>query len=258
MGGKSSKSTYQISLGPRGTQEEFSNIQLDTEVPVPKPLTRLIGFDFDCTLTSRHFFKVFAWGFASGNERAHRHCPEFFQWCRSKGIQPGMQSPAGGDAMNAALDEFCFCYGEELFREAFRNIFLGGEERIAMIANWLQRMSGNGVEFSIVTAGTSTAVLRGLCTVPEWLRYFNSNRIWDTQQGRHRVGSIMSMKALMLRDISPDASKILLVDDSMVNDAPFPWVLEAAQVVAFDGDLPYEGPGLDAELLKQVEHALMS
>ena len=101
------------------------------------------------------------------------------------------------------------------------------------------------MRFAIITAGTSTALLRALAALPEWRPFFSSDRIWDTSQGRHAIQSIAGQKVLMLRDIHPKASGILLVDDSLERDAPPKWATEGAQVSLFS--LPYEGPGLQED-----------
>eukprot|EP00930_Biecheleria_cincta_P032866 TRINITY_DN22772_c0_g1_i1.p1 TRINITY_DN22772_c0_g1~~TRINITY_DN22772_c0_g1_i1.p1 ORF type:complete len:238 (-),score=30.51 TRINITY_DN22772_c0_g1_i1:22-735(-) len=215
----------------------------------------LVGFDFDCTLTVRHFYKVFAWCYAQ-RSAMHPHCEVFFQWCRDKKLEPGITDLSDpSDPMVSALDDFSKHAGEEGFREVFRELFLGGAERITMVAEWLRRMQQCGVEFAIVTAGTSTAVLRALLAAPEWMPFFPSDRIWDTQQGRHTIRSIAAMKALMLRDICPRAQRILLVDDSLGKDPPPKWVLDGCQVGIVE--LPYEGPGVDKVLLETIERELI-
>merc|ERR1712159_598493 len=74
--------------------------------------TLLIGFDFDCTLTVKHFYKIFAWGYTQGNPQIHPHCGAFFRWCEEQGLkfQP-IQQHDQYDAMNCALDHFCRLYG---------------------------------------------------------------------------------------------------------------------------------------------------
>jgi len=218
---------------------------------------RLIGFDFDCTLTIRHFYKAFAWGYFQGSAQAHPHCQEFFEYCRKNGMDSKMKGiPDHEDCMVCAVEDFCRHAGEDAFREVFRTVFLGGEERISLVADWLRRMQESRVDFDIVTAGTSSTVLRALAVTPEWLPFFPSNRVWDCSQGRHAVRSVAAQKALILRDICPTAGKILLVDDALSHDKPPEWVLQAANVKVFR-DLPYEGPGVDAEILEAVEAALL-
>merc|ERR1719223_2025797 len=151
------------------------------------------------------------------------------------------------DPMIGALEDFCRRAGEEVFAE----LFLGGATRIAQVAAWLQRMQSQGVDFAVVTRGTSTAVLRALATVPEWMPFFPSCRIWDTSQNRHSIASGNAMKALMLRDMCPSASRVLLVDDSINQDPSPEWVLKAANVETFA--LPYEGPGVTEMHLKEIE-----
>mmetsp|Transcript_25392 Transcript_25392/g.46510 ORF Transcript_25392/g.46510 Transcript_25392/m.46510 type:complete len:278 (-) Transcript_25392:101-934(-) len=218
---------------------------------------RLIGFDFDCTITVRHFFKVFAWGYMRCN--SHQHFEEFSAWCKERKIDPFIAAKIpidDGDAMTRALDDFIGKNGEATFRSVFREMFLGGEERIKYLAEWLGKLQEKGVTFAIVTAGFSTAVLRGLHCAPELQCFFPSSRVWDTSQGRHRIRSVIGQKALMLRDISPEAQNILLVDDSLVRDVPPAWAPTGAGVTLFEG-LPYEGPGLTSKLLDEVERQIL-
>lgn len=60
---------------------------------------------------------------------------------------------------------------------------------------------------------------------------------------------------LLLRDICPKASGILLVDDSLQKDPPFEWACNGAKVAVFDG-LPYEGPGLQEDPMRAIEEEL--
>lgn len=218
---------------------------------------QLVGFDFDCTLTVRHYYKVLAWCYANNRTDAHPHSEAFFDWCDKTGVVPGLlRSSNPNDIMESALDDFAGKAGEDGFREAVREVFLGGSSRITMIADWLEKMTKEGVEFAIVTAGTSTSVFRALTAVPEWQPYFPLNRVWDTSHSRHSIRSTTSMKTLMLRDFSPKASGIVLVDDSLGRDPPDSWVLQAAKVDAVQ--LPYEGSGVDEAKLAEIEKILFS
>jgi len=224
-----------------------------------KPPVRLLGFDFDCTLTVRHFYKVFAWGYLSGNAASHPHYQEFVAWCKERGIDPAAvrgEADMDRDFMAKALDDFTRRNGEEAFSKLFRELFLGGEDRIRSLAQWLERLDAKGVQFAIITAGTSTAVLRGLNCAPELRRFIPSSRVWDCSQGRHSIRSVMGQKVLILRDLCPEASGIVLVDDSFPKDTPPSWAPAAAGVTLFEG-LPYEGPGLSGDLLEQVEKEIL-
>mmetsp|Transcript_77461 Transcript_77461/g.214206 ORF Transcript_77461/g.214206 Transcript_77461/m.214206 type:complete len:246 (-) Transcript_77461:120-857(-) len=221
----------------------------------------LLGFDFDCTLTVRHFYKVFAWGYTQGSASAHVHCEAFFSWCRDHNVEPEMQEAPRNrqdlsDPMGLAIECFCRSAGETAFRDVFREVFLGGPARISLVAAWLERMQREGVEFAIVTAGVSSAVLRALTTVPEWQPFFPANRVWDVSQGRHSVRSVMDQKLLILRELCPPACRILLVDDSISRDFPQSWVLSAAAAEVYEG-LPYEGPGVDEGALSDIEKKLL-
>ena len=217
----------------------------------------LIGFDFDCTLTVRHFFKVFAHGYLKGDMTAHPHCAAFAAFCKQRKlpakvgpVPPGLWQ---GNPMGAVLEAFCEHAGEAAFRQLFREVFCGGEARIRLVADWLDRMGRAGVEFAVVTAGVSTSALRGLAAVPEWRHHFPPSRVWDVSQARHRTGSVMAMKAFILRELRPDARRIVLVDDSLERDEPPAWALEVAQVEMLEGQLQYEGAGMSAESLAALE-----
>jgi len=217
---------------------------------------RLVGFDFDCTLTTRHFFKCFAWCYAQSNPDGHAHGEAFYQWCDDHGIDAEehrvLQREA--DGMSSAVDHFCRVAGEDVFAKLVREFFLGGEERIKVVAKWLEAMAALGVEFAIVTAGVSTAVLRALNAVPEWQKFFPSSRIWDTSQSRHSVKSTMATKAMICRDVCSDSINTILVDDSLGHDPPPEWALKGAQVEVMG--LEYEGSGVDKAYLEDIQKRL--
>lgn len=238
-------------------------VRTRNKAPAPSPSRdspeALVGFDFDCTLTVRHFYKVFAWGYGQGNHTVHPHCKDFVEWCKDHDVAPEMRSgqfknAGGNDTMGDALEHFIKQSDEPQFHRLFREVFLGGSERILLIAAWLSRMQADGCEFAIITAGVSSSVLRALAAVPEWRPFFKSSRVWDVSQGRHNIQSVTGMKALMLRDICPEAKKILLVDDALGRDPPPAWALSAADVELVE--LPYEGPGISSELLTSIEESL--
>lgn len=158
--------------------------------------------------------------------------------------------------MSAALEAFCRnTGGEDVFRKLFREVFLGGEERIQAVARWLERASDERIEFAIITAGVATTVLRALCAVPEWSKFFPSHRIWDSSQGRHNVRSVIASKALICRDMCRSSCKIFLVDDSFAHDKPPDWVLEGTNVEVLG--LDYEGPGVDESFLNDIEKRIL-
>lgn len=217
----------------------------------------LLAFDFDCTITVRHMFKVFAWGFSRGDENAHAHCKAFFSYCEERDLPTAMEGGVfqgidGGSSVLGAVEDFVAQAGEEAFKDAFREVFLGGEQRIAWLTARLEKLHQQGVQFCIVTAGMSSSVVRCLIAVPEWRSYFPSDRIWDTSQSRHSVRSVACHKVLMLRDICPSASKAILIDDSLCRDRPPRWMLEGAQVEIYE-DLPYEGPGVSEATFDAIE-----
>lgn len=218
---------------------------------------QFVGFDFDCTLTTRHFFKSFAWGYLGGNPRVHEHAEELNKWCKENGVEfkyCGDEDEKRRDPMNAAIESMCRSAGVEKFHKCVREVFMGGDDRIKQVETWLERMKQDNVEFAIVTAGTATSVLRALAAVPEWQPYFPSDVIWDTQQGRHSIRSTAGHKCLMLRDIRPKATQIVLVDDSLPKDTPDDWVLSCGHVDIFP--LEYEASGLTLQKLAEIEEML--
>lgn len=244
---------------PLDRRQLRSQLSAQRQLRAPKAPVGFIGFDFDCTLTVRHFYKCFCFCYANGQRGAHPHGEALYQWCSQHGIEaenhrvnPHMRD---GEMINMAVEEFCRNSGEDKFHQLFREVFLGGEERIQAIASWLQRASDEGIEFAIVTAGIATSVLRALVGVPEWLKFFPSSRIWDSSQSRHSVRSVMSAKALTLRDICPGPCKIFLIDDSFVNDKPPNWLLEASNVEVVG--LEYEGSGVDMAFLEDIQKRVL-
>jgi len=230
-----------------------------------KQPARVVGFDFDCTLTVRHFYKVLAWGYTGAMEvtgAVAKHFEDFVAWCEEHDLETCMQSSSRRqDVMSAALEHFCAQASAQDFRELFREIFLGGEERIALITKWLQRMRDEeNCSFAIVTAGVALTVLRALASaVPEWLPFFPSDRIWDCEQGRHASApNRMAQKALILRDVCKEAPKILLVDDTASREPVPEWLLKGTNVEVFKGALEYEGPGVSSALLAEIEQAILA
>lgn len=222
-----------------------------------KRVVRTVGFDFDCTLTVKHFFKVFTWGYAQGNRRGHAHCEALWDWCEKNGVDIDDHTPVQPDVnpISAALDVFIRNESEDTFRKLFREVFLGGEERIKAITKWLQSMSEAGVEFCILTAGIASSVLQALTAVPEWLKFFPCSRIWDSSQSRHSVRSTMATKVLTLADIVPESVKTILIDDSLEHDTPPSWVLKGANVEVVG--LEYEGSGVDLPFLEDIRKRLL-
>lgn len=219
----------------------------------------LIGFDFDCTLTSTHFYKAFAWGYSQGQRNGF--ADKLMGWCKARGLPEGVSIDAHSgyhqDPMTDALEFFCTNAGDKQFREMFRDLFLGGEERIQLITTWLAKSQlDHGCEYAIVTAGQSSAVLRALNTaVPEWTPFFPNANVWDTSQSRHAATSVAGAKCLMLRDLRPDARWILLVDDALKKDVVPGWITTCTKVESWD-KLVYEGPGISAHDLEQITQLL--
>eukprot|EP00913_Durusdinium_trenchii_P035655 g33365.t1 len=98
----------------------------------------LVGFDFDCTLSVRHFYKVFAWCYPQGAQN-HAHYQAFSDFCTARELSPKLEMLPRGQQldMDAILNEFCRQSGEEVLYELLREVFFGGPERINLIASWL-------------------------------------------------------------------------------------------------------------------------
>ncbi len=222
------------------------------KLPPAHPL--LVGFDFDCTLTVRHFYKVFAWCYAKKNAKGHAHFEAFQRHCLDKGFNPFMQSSrSDGDwIVMDAIEDFASVNGNDAFRVIFREIFCGGDSRINEIASNLEKLKLQGAEFAIITAGVSTSVLRALAEVPEWLPYFPSSKIYDTSQCRHLCcPSVSGQKAFILRDlVSYVDSRLVLVDDALSKDPIPSWIEKVTGVESIA--LLYEGSGIDHENWRSI------
>lgn len=218
----------------------------------------LIGFDFDCTITVRHYYKCLAWGLAGGNESAHPHCKVLFDWLRARKISP--QAPHGNQNLDAVVvvTEFLIqTLGSAQFRALFREVFLGGEDRISVLTAWLREKRNNNVEMAIITAGIASAVSRALqVAVPEWSSFFPPDMVLDIGHHRHQVNSITGAKALILRDRCQASKIILLVDDSLCKDELPDWIASSAHVKPVG--LPYEGSGLEKKVFHEIDTALAS
>mmetsp|Transcript_17258 Transcript_17258/g.38040 ORF Transcript_17258/g.38040 Transcript_17258/m.38040 type:complete len:151 (+) Transcript_17258:172-624(+) len=137
----------------------------------------------------------------------------------------------------------------ESFSAAF---FLGGDERIKLITDWMKAETSKGNVFAVVTAGQASAVTYVLqLAVPEWIPYLPSGRVWDSQQSRHAVGAVILHKLMILRDICPDAKVVVLVDDALAKEDVSPQWLGATGAVCYNG-LQYEDCGLTAEHCQKV------
>jgi hypothetical protein len=231
-------------------------------VPAPLPAFQsrsalpFIGFDFDCTITVRHYYKCLAWGLASGNEAAHGHCKALFDWLRVRNIPlRAPQQQSNLDAVVTVTEFLIRVLGAAQFRELFREVFLGGDDRIALLTAWLQEKQKSNVEFAIITAGVASAVSRALeVAVPEWKDFFPPDLVLDTSHShRHHVASVAGAKALLLRDRCPAGKPILLVDDSLCKDPIPEWIVSNALVVPIG--LPYEGNGLETKVFLQIDEA---
>ena len=212
----------------------------------------LIGLDFDCTITVRHFYKSIA-NLLMGKPMAHPHCAFLNAWLKRQNVK--LEVPQTDvHIMVAAVENLSLTLGER-FHQLIREVFLGGEERIQLLTQWFARKEAEGIHFAIITAGIASTVSIALEAVPEWDRFFPPDLVLDLSSSRHQVLSITGQKALMLRDLRP-CSRILLVDDSLGEDPIPSWILRRSQVKFVA--LPYEGTGLDLPRCAEVDAELLS
>lgn len=241
---------------PKMVQQEHVIKEIQAKMKNGFNSTPLIGFDFDCTITVRHYYKCLAWGLAAGNEGAHLHCKFLFDWLRARSFPPKV--PQGNHQLDAVVvvTEFLIqALGPAQFSALFREVFLGGEDRIAALTTWLREKKRANVDMAIITAGIASAVSLALqVAVPEWSDFFPPDVVLDISQNRHQVTSITGAKALILRDHRHVSNQILLVDDSLCKDALPDWISTCAGVKPIS--LPYEGSGLEKKVFQEVDAAL--
>lgn len=219
------------------------------------PLSALLGLDFDCTITVRHFYKCMVLGIFMRKPQAHAHCPAMFEWLQQNGITD-IRVPTAPDQhpMVCATEFLAEKLGPEKFTRLVREVFLGGEERIQWLTGWLRAKKQLGVDLAIITAGISSTVSMALDAVPEWNLLFTTDAVLDVGSCRHQVSSLIGQKVLMLRDLRPAAQKLILVDDSLAEDPPPDWILRRARVQTLG--LPYEGSGIDSSRCVAIDAAL--
>eukprot|EP00438_Fugacium_kawagutii_P015232 Skav206124 [mRNA] locus=scaffold172:254946:255518:+ [translate_table: standard] len=189
-----------------------------------------------------------------GKPMAHPHCAVLNAWLKRHNVK--LEAPqAEVHWMVSAVEALNEKLGPK-FRLLIREVFLGGEERIQQLTEWFARKAAEGVQFAIITAGIASSVSMALEAVPEWDRFFPPDLVLDLSASRHQVLSITGQKALMLRDLRPSSSRILLVDDSLGEDPIPSWILRRSQVKFVA--LPYEGTGLDLPKCAEVDAELVS
>ena len=215
--------------------------------------SQLIGLDFDCTITVRHFYKSVA-NLLMGKPMAHPHCAIFHAWLKKEGVKLEVPQQTDVHWMVSAVETLSHVLGADRFRHLIRAVFLGGEERIQHLTAWFARKDQEGIHFAIITAGVASSVSMALEAVPEWDRFFPTDVVLDLSQSRHQVPSITGQKALILRDLRPMA-RIVLVDDSLREDPIPTWILRRSQVKFVA--LPYEGTGLNLQRCADVDAELL-
>lgn len=252
--GKSSTSPYLTSMAdPFSPARSRSPKAAGAAGGVVDTASPLIGLDFDCTITVRHFYKSIA-NLLMGKPMAHPHCAFLNAWLKRQNVK--LEVPQTDvHIMVAAVENLSHKLGERRFRQLIREVFLGGDERIQHLTEWFTRKEAEGIHFAIITAGIASTVSIALEAVPEWDRFFPPDLVLDLSNSRHQVLSITGQKALMLRDLRP-SSRILLVDDSLGEDPIPSWILRRSQVKSVA--LPYEGTGLDLPRCAEVDAELLS
>ena len=215
--------------------------------------SQLIGLDFDCTITVRHFYKSVA-NLLMGKPMAHPHCAIFHAWLKKEGVKLEVPQQTDVHWMVSAVETLSHVLGVDRFRHLIREVFLGGEERIQHLTAWFAGKDQEGIHFAIITAGVASSVSMALEAVPEWDRFFPTDVVLDLSQSRHQVPSITGQKALILRDLRPMA-RIVLVDDSLREDPIPTWILRRSQVKFVA--LPYEGTGLNLQRCADVDAELL-
>jgi hypothetical protein len=257
---------------------------------------RVVVYDWDCTITSRHMFKVLSdW---SG------YAEDFERWCTAQNIPSPLREPL--DPSRGIVSRMEFGGGDAgraLLRRVIREYFLGGEERVAELTAHFQRLQaaeGGGCKLCVLTRGeTASLRLAFEVGVPEWSPYFVGGWIANARQQYFTITSsnsssgslsplaenlcgsglparsrwtkeqiIASLYPLPGYAQQPDQTRelLLLVDDSITTGSRLqPGTDDAGAGGAQQEehgvrqlDLPYEREGLDAESMRLVEAIVMS
>ncbi|CAK9081529.1 unnamed protein product, partial [Durusdinium trenchii] len=175
-----------------------------------------IGLDFDCTITIRHYYKCIAEKLLGKQVFSHPHSAVFNAWLKRHRVNLEVpEVPDSDHWMVSGVERLTKQLGEKKFKEMIREVFLGGEERIQELTEWFTKKTNDGISFAIITAGVASTVSMALEAVPEWDRFFPTDLVLDLSGSRHQVLSVTGQKALMLRDLRPTATRLVLVDDSL-------------------------------------------
>ena len=226
----------------------------------------IIVFDWDCTITCKHLFKVLAgWP---------QYCGALSEWCSHRDIPDPIKIPM----KESIVERMAFgggAEGEELLRRVFREFMMGGEERIAAVKDVLTELrTVHKCTLCVLTRG-ETASLRILFDkiIPDWAPLFEGGWIANTfndyftcdasgalsaqMPGLSTVGTRGGevTKEAILEAIFPFTQEtVMLVDDSISRGS----TLISSTAPGERGgsiqllDLPLEADGLNAESMAQL------
>jgi endonuclease/exonuclease/phosphatase family metal-dependent hydrolase len=226
----------------------------------------IVVFDWDCTVTSRHLYKILA-GWSA-------YCGPFSDWCVAQDIPDPIKIPMRHGSI---VERMAFGGGEEgdeMLRRAFCDYMMGGEARIASIKELLVELhTVHGCTLCVLTRG-ETASLRVVFdkVLPDWAPLFeggwvaNTANEYFTCDASGMLSEQMSglttggaSKENMLEQLFPfDSHTVLLVDDSISRGSRLvssttPGELGGGVIHLLD--LPLEQRGLDGPsmaMLRQV------
>lgn len=226
----------------------------------------IVVFDWDCTLTSRHLYKILA-GWSP-------YCGPFSEWCVAHDIPDPIKIPMRHGSIVERMAFGGAGEGDEMLRRAFREYMMGGEERIAAIKELLVELhTVHGCTLCVLTRG-ETASLRVVFdkVLPDWAPLFeggwvaNTANEYFTCDASGMLSEQMSglttggaSKENMLEQLFPfDSHTVLLVDDSISHGSSLvssttPGELGGGVIHLLD--LPLEQRGLDGPsmaMLRQV------
>merc|ERR1719421_2553578 len=110
-----------------------------------------VGFDFDCTLSTKHLYKALAWGYGSDGQRSHPHYAELVAWIKAHepALPTGLPATAarGGVANEVAVVlDFLERQDSRACQRVLRDFFLGGDARIRSLAAAFAALAERGVQ----------------------------------------------------------------------------------------------------------------
>lgn len=209
-----------------------------------------VAFDWDCTLSSKHLFKVLCWSYARGVP--HPHYQDMLAWIAENepGIPERREGGCGQDSVGSVLDYIEDRAGRRAYIRLIREFFMGGEDRILELTVFFRMLANHGGKLCVLTAGVASGIQQALVdALPEWLPFFPSSRVHDCSAHRHQIASLAGVKILMQRDLLD--TRGFFVDDSLAKDTVPDWVLTATSVTALNV-LKYEQSGLQTSHIAEI------